>query len=272
MSNVQDHYSILLAKHYTWMFGTPFATKVAEQKEILEDLLRPAADYSHLGLAVDLGSGPGFQTFALAEMGYSPVLAVDTSAFLLNELRTHQGNLPLQTICDDILKLNEFVSPATARVIVCMGDTITHLGSKDAVVELLHLVSDALMPGGTFVLSYRDLSVEATGLDRFIPVYGDEERVMTCFLEFDQSDTVLVHDLVYSREGLRWLLEKSSYRKLRLPVDWLEDVMVHVGLIVQRGQAGRLTRLVGQKPEVTSAELPISRGIRKLWIQTDPLP
>jgi hypothetical protein len=153
-----------------------------------------------------------------------------------------------------------------------MGDTITHLVSKDAVVELLHLVSDALMPGGTFVLSYRDLSVEATGLDRFIPVYGDEERVMTCFLEFDQSDTVLVHDLVYSREGLRWLLEKSSYRKLRLPVDWLEDAMVHVGLIVQRGQAGRLTRLVGQKPEVTSAELPISRGIRKLWIQTDPLP
>jgi hypothetical protein len=81
MSEVQDHYSNLLAKHYTWMFGTPFAIKVAEQKVILEDALQPIADSVDLGLAVDLGSGPGFQTVALAEMGYSPVLAVDTVSF-----------------------------------------------------------------------------------------------------------------------------------------------------------------------------------------------
>jgi hypothetical protein len=35
--------------------------------------------------------------------------------------------------------------------------------------------------------------------------------------------------------------EKSSYRKLRLPIDWLEDAMVRVGFVVHRGQAGRLT-------------------------------
>src|SRR6266550_3220848 len=124
MSEVQDHYSNLLAKHYTWMFGTSFATKVAEQRAILEDALKPIADSSGRGLAVDLGSGPGFQTFALSEMGYSPVLAVDTSTSLLDELRSHQGNLPVQTIYSDLLKLSEFVSPATAQVIVCMGDTI----------------------------------------------------------------------------------------------------------------------------------------------------
>jgi hypothetical protein len=47
------------------------------------------------------------------------------------------------------------------------------------------------------------------------------------------------HDLVYSREGSKWLLEKSSYRKLRLPIDWLEDATARVGFIVHRGQAGR---------------------------------
>ena len=104
------------------------------------------------------------------------------------------------------------------------------------------------IPGGKFVISYRDLSAEATGLDRFIPVYADEGKVMTCFLEFDRSDAVLVHDLVYSLGGHQWILEKSSYRKLRLPIDWLEDAMVRFGFIVHRGQAGRLLRLVGQKP------------------------
>src|SRR5260370_29457209 len=136
MSDVQDHYSNLLAKHYTWMFGVSFAAKVAEQKAILQDALQSAADRSARGMVVDLGSGSGFQTVALAEMGYSPVLAVDTSQSLLKELQSHGDNLSVQTICNDLLKLSEFVSPATAKAVVCMGDTITHLGSKDEVEEL----------------------------------------------------------------------------------------------------------------------------------------
>ncbi|HTU51171.1 MAG TPA: class I SAM-dependent methyltransferase [Acidobacteriaceae bacterium] len=245
MGEVQDHYNNLLAKHYTWMFGTPFDEKVSEQKEILEEALQTNADCS--GLAVDLGSGPGFQAIALSEMGFSPVLAVDTNEFLLNELQSHQGHRPVRTVCSDLLRLREFVAPMTAQVIVCMGDTITHLPNKDAVEELILLVADTLAPDGKFVITYRDLSVEATGLDRFIPVHADQEKVMTCFLEFDRPDSVLVYDLVYSREGSKWLLEKSAYRKLRLPADWLQDAMKRAGFIVHTGQAGRFIRLVGQK-------------------------
>jgi len=257
MNEVQDHYNNLLAKHYTWMFGTSFAAKVAEQKTILEDALSAVAAGVKLGLAVDLGSGPGFQTIALCDMGYSPVLSLDTSELLLKELQSHQGNLPIQTICADLSKFNEFVPSATADVIVCMGDTITHLDSKDVVENLLRLVFDALTPGGKFVLSYRDLSADATGLDRFIPVYADESKIMTCFLEFDRSDTLLVHDLVHSRKGQQWFFEKSSYRKLRLPIDWVEDAMTQAGFVVRRGQAGRLLRLVGQK-----AVAPVCPGFR----------
>jgi SAM-dependent methyltransferase len=247
MGEVQLHYSNLLAKHYTWMFGTSFAAKVVEQKAILADAL-PSVNSLEVGLAVDLGCGPGFQTLALCEMGFSPVLSVDTSELLLEELQSHRGDLPVQTIHSDLSRLSDFVCPATAHVIVCMGDTITHLDSKEAVEDLLHLVFDALTPGGKFVVSYRDLSTEATDLDRFIPVFADQDAIMTCFLEFDRPDTVLVHDLVYSREGEQWLLHKSNYRKLRLPISWLEGAMAQVGFFVQRGQAGRLARLIGTRP------------------------
>ena len=50
-----------------------------------------------------------------------------------------------------------------------------------------------------------------------------------------------------SRDGSRWVLEKSCYRKLRLGVDWLAGAMKDAGLAVERGQAGRLIRLVGRK-------------------------
>jgi hypothetical protein len=36
---VTRHYKSLLASHYTWMFGVPPATKVAEQKQLLTYLL-----------------------------------------------------------------------------------------------------------------------------------------------------------------------------------------------------------------------------------------
>jgi SAM-dependent methyltransferase len=247
MGDVQEHYSALLAKHYTWMFGTSFAAKVAEQRAILEDALQ-GVDRFAPGLAVDLGCGPGFQTLALCQMGFSPVLAVDTSELLLKELQSHVGDLPVQTIHSDLSRLSEFVSSATAHAVVCMGDTITHLEGKNAVEDLLHSVFEVLTPGGKFVVSYRDLSAEAVGLDRFIPICADQDTIMTCFLEFDRPDTVQVHDLIYSREDERWQLHKSSYRKLRLPIGWLENAMVQAGFVVQRGQAGRLLRLVGCKP------------------------
>jgi SAM-dependent methyltransferase len=247
MEDVRQHYESLLAKHYTWMFGTSFEAKVAEQRAILEDALKPTAANDHRGLAVDLGCGPGYQAMALAQMGYAPVLAVDTSATLLSELRDRQGNLPIQTAENDIRDLGLLAAQGTAQVVVCMGDTITHLGSKSDVLALVRAVNKALVPGGTFVITYRDLSEELHGLDRFIPVHSDDERVMTCFLEFDQPESALVHDLVYRREGALWKLEKSSYRKLRLPAKWLEDAMTSAGFEANRGQAGRLIRLVGRK-------------------------
>jgi SAM-dependent methyltransferase len=245
MHSVRQHYESVLAKHYTWMSGTSFESKVAEQRTFLNDTLSESS--SCLGLAVDLGSGPGYQSIALAEMGFNPVIAIDTSAALLSELRTRQGTLPIQTVEDEIAHLDKYVSPQAARVIVCMGDTITHLESKSAVLASVRSVAKTILPGGAFILTYRDLSTELCGLDRFIPVHSDSERVMTCFLEFDHPESVLVHDLVYTRKGARWNLEKSCYRKLRLPVEWLEQAMTSVGFAVSRCPAGRLIGLVGRK-------------------------
>jgi hypothetical protein len=84
-----------------------------------------------------------------------------------------------------------------------------------AVADLCRSAWQALVPGGRFIVTFRDLSNELTGLDRFIPVRSDDDRIFTCFLEYE-PETVKVHDLVYSREPTGWNLEKSWYRKLRL--------------------------------------------------------
>src|ERR1700742_3861668 len=136
MSNFAKHYEELLAEHYIWMFGIPFEQKVAEQKSLLEPVVNTLPQPQRSGAAVDLGSGPGFQSIALAELGYSPVIAVDSSRELLGELQGRKQSFAIETREADITRLDWATLPENASVIVCMGDTLTHLPSKDSVETL----------------------------------------------------------------------------------------------------------------------------------------
>jgi 2-polyprenyl-3-methyl-5-hydroxy-6-metoxy-1,4-benzoquinol methylase len=234
MANVPDHYSQLLARHYVWMTGMPFDAKVAEQKDIIRGALGSAAN----GLAIDYGCGPGFQAIALAEMGFAPVIAVDSSSELLDELKARKGGWDITLEQADI---TEFETGHKAVVALCMGDTLTHLDSKDRVRAFFKHVAAQLVDGGAFVITYRDLSVALNDVDRFIPVRSDSEKIMTCFLEYVTTDTVRVTDLIYTREPTHWSLEKSSYEKLRLSVKWVAQALSDAGFVsVTTGMAGRL--------------------------------
>ena len=69
MSSVQEHYESLLAKHYIWMVGVPFDEKVREQRVLIEKIVKDFGASKSLGLALDLGSGPGFQSIRAVRLG-----------------------------------------------------------------------------------------------------------------------------------------------------------------------------------------------------------
>lgn len=219
----QDHYERVLAQHYTWMFGVPFAQKVAEQMALLRQ-----AGVAEPKVAVDLGCGSGFQSVALANLGANRVHAIDTSAALLRELEGHAGDLPITTHEADLMIFDRIVGER-ADTIVCMGDTLTHLGSPNDVATLFRKIARMLSAGGRLVLSWRDLSIPPEGLNRFIPLRSSDERIMTCFLE-DRGETVLVHDLVHVRGEAGWQLQKSAYPKLKLSLDCVTSVLESTGL------------------------------------------
>ena len=64
------------------------------------------------------------------------MIAIDTSAELLDELRSHVGSLPVRTEKADLRDLPAIVQTGQATVIVCMGDTLTHLPEKSDVSTL----------------------------------------------------------------------------------------------------------------------------------------
>jgi SAM-dependent methyltransferase len=222
MASVETHYDQLLSDVYSWMFGGFERGTEQNAAFFRERGITPAGS----GTAVDLGSGCGFQSIPLAEAGFS-VTAVDIDAKLLGELERHRWNLPIRTVRDDLIAFDRHVE-GPVELIVCMTDTLLHLESRDEAARLFRNARAALEEGGRLVLTFRDLTSELTELDRFIPVRSDASTVFTCFLEYEPQ-TVKVHDLVYRRDGERWALSKSWYRKLRLSKAWVDRQLAGAG-------------------------------------------
>ena len=109
-----------------------------------------------------------------------------------------------------------------------MGDTLTHLDSHETITTLFHQVSENLEHGGMFIITFRDLSVELIGLDRFLPLRSEPARIFTCYLEYE-PEYVKVHDLIYEQVDGQWILNKSFYRKCRASFTWVKETLYATG-------------------------------------------
>jgi SAM-dependent methyltransferase len=247
VSEATDHYHRLLAPIYRWMAGgSEEACRVG------------AAELSALGIepsrgagAVDLGAGFGMHSIPLAQLGYA-VVAIDTSPVLIAQLRELAGGLDIRAVEDDLLEFATHLG-AAPTLILCMGDTLTHLSSTRDVELLCARVAAALAPGGCFVTTFRDYTDPPQDSSRFIPVRSDADRIHTCFLEAEPH-RMLVHDILHERQGGTWTMRVSSYPKLRLNPADVVDALERHHLEARREQGPRgMVRIRASRPGLGTA-------------------
>jgi SAM-dependent methyltransferase len=224
-TTVAEHYANHLASVYEWMAGgseTAFAQGAADV----------AAHLGRTRHAVDLGAGFGMHAIPLARAG-ARVLALDESELLLASLARNGAGLPVQALHADLTGFARHLSERP-DLILCMGDTLTHLASPEQVRQLLHDAAQALAPGGTFLATFRDYRRLPEREARFIPVRSDDHRILSCVLE-ELPAHVRVHDVLHERAGDGWHMRVSSYLKLRLDPDQVSTWIADAGL---RGAIG----------------------------------
>ena len=240
MSSVAEHYERILSPVYSWMTGGADAALETGRAEIdALELHLPAG-----ALVIDLGAGFGMHAIPLARAG-ARVIAVDSSEQLLGELRRLAGDLSITLVRDDLLSFRAHVNEK-ADLVLCMGDTLTHLPEHTNLDFLIQEVAESLVPGGRFVISFRDYSEALVDERRFIPVRSDERRILMCFLEYEE-DTVVVHDILHERAGDAWETRVSSYRKLRLSPERVIGSLESFGFEIRREPGMRgMVRLVGK--------------------------
>jgi SAM-dependent methyltransferase len=240
MQDSETHYKTHLGPIYSWMLGdleAAFARGAAD----IDSLPLPAG-----GLAVDLGAGLGLHSLPLAQRGFQ-VVALDNCQALLDELRSRSGSSAISAHNADLLRFRCFVS-GQVQVVVCMGDTLTHLPTEASVDSLLAGVAASLAPGGVFAATFRDYATRILhGDQRFIMVRADEKRILTCFLEYGER-RVTVHDLVTEKDRGQWRQSISSYPKLRLAPEWVVARLTDLGFSVKRDTTiGGMARIVATK-------------------------
>lgn len=248
MASVQAHYDSHLAPLYSWMSGGAEGPR-ARFAALLDELgIAPSGPGA---TAVDLGAGNGHQSLPLADAGFA-VTAIDLSSALLAELAAAAGGRTVRTVHGDLRDFEQVLPPRAPEVIVCGGDTLTHLPSLADVDALISRAARALAPDGWLVLGFRDYTAARHGADRFIPVQSDADCILTCFLDFSASH-VTVHDLVHRRDGARWTLSTSAYEKLRLAPEHVRRQLAAAGLtLVHDTAAHGAVTLAARRPSSLS--------------------
>ncbi|MDF2432720.1 MAG: hypothetical protein JWP44_2351 [Mucilaginibacter sp.] len=237
----KEHYDNHLGAFYSWMAGN-FEVKQNEHQQFLaEHHIIPASTK----YAVDLGAGHGIQSVSLARLGFK-VKAIDFNRTLLAELKQNGKNLDIDVIEDDIRLFNKHIN-TKPELIICWGDTITHLESIREIEQLLNNCCEALGEMGKLILSFRDYSTELTGDNRFIPVNSDENRILTCFLEYFPA-YVRVTDQLYEKEGTGWVQKVSSYNKIRIDPAAIKNHLKQLGMKISfEGIMSRMNTIIAIK-------------------------
>ncbi len=240
-ASAREHYDRQLGPVYAWTVGgiDPAVERGGAELDAL------GVTPSGSGVAVDLGAGFGMHALPAARRGFR-VLAIDSCAVLLDALHARRGRWPIETVRADLRSYRRHL-PGPPELVLCMGDTLTHLPDEESVETLIRELAEDLEIGGRLVLTFRDYSTPLVAERRFIPVRSDAERILTCFLEYGER-RVTVHDLLHERDGAEWTLRVSAYRKLRLSPRWVAGLVRESGFAVEpTADSPGMVRLVAHR-------------------------
>ena len=114
------------------------------------------------------------------------------------------------------------------ELIICIGDTVAHLDSKEEIKQFIKKVYETLIPKGKFILTFHDYGTELIDESRFIPVKSDANKILICFLEYF-PEKVKVTDILYNKADENWTQTLSSYYKVRVTKDYITSCLENSG-------------------------------------------
>lgn len=238
----RTHYDEMLADHYEWMVGGLDTLK----KKVCQELSHLRQEIQRGTRVLDIGCGLGVHSSIAEEQGAS-VVAIDESTAMIDKAKRLFGGTSIHfhvASTKDIANLRQ----GTFDIIICAGDTLTHLDSPDDAENLLRQCTELLnAESGILSLQFRDYSSpDETGTTKTVLVRASEDRIMTCVLHY-RSSCVVVTDVIHERRDKGWELSGSTYRKLRLSPARVRSLLEEMHFHTEANFSNGMWTIVGRR-------------------------
>jgi len=163
--------------------------RIEREWPFLGRVLGTASSYRLL----DLGCGTGEHSRFLATQGFD-VVGIDSSPAMITKAREGGTQTGVRFIEGDIGALAELVEPGFGAAI-CLGNTLPHVQSRDALDRVLQGLRRVLLPGAPFLLQVLNYDRIFATRQRFLPLnFREDTRGEVVFLrlmDLRQDGTVV---------------------------------------------------------------------------------
>lgn len=203
--------------------------------------------FNNKNRALDLGAGHGAYTFALADIGFSEIIAIDYSEKLLKCLQSEiKRNQTIKTINADFNKLSELELNKFEFVNIT-GDSILYVENKNDISGLLNNVFNLLSPKGLLFIEFRDFSKTEEILSRFRVIQQTDDISKIIAINYE-DEFVYTVDLINRKVNGRWVFEKGMNKKVRVSKGEMIEILEYIGFeIVNNFEQNGLVKLLSKR-------------------------
>ena len=178
--------------------------------------------------AVDAGSGTGFHSLLLSQLGVK-VTAVDASRKMIEVLRRHalERHLDIPSVVSDFEELPGKLHGEFDAVFV-MGNTLAHLLSEEEVVTALEAFRKILRPGGLLLLQNLNYDRILASREK---IQSIREHGGTTFVRYYEYEAALIqfHILKIQREPGSIQHELNTVALRPIPKDEIVALLARLG-------------------------------------------
>ena len=142
MNTQQNKFYTSISKYYSEIF--PY-------KPVQLEFVKSRAVELSGKSVLDIGCATGELAFQLAEEDAN-VVGIDLNEDLLQQAKSGKGHSNIQFQVGNMLRLEDDFRPAQFGTVLCFGNTLVHLPTKELILQMLKGVYTILKPGGNFLL------------------------------------------------------------------------------------------------------------------------